>query len=64
MSYLIDVAKDVLDQSKTHRENISPSDWYEQNMVMPKGSAMAGKFSFDYTPYWREPDRDWETSIK
>ena len=54
MSY-IDTVKSILDQAKTHRSNVSPSEWYEQNMVMPKGSAMAGKFTFDHTPFWREP---------
>ena len=45
---------DLLDGTKREVSNISPSDWYEEHMVMPRGSAMAGKFSFDHTPYWRE----------
>lgn len=45
----------LIDTTKKHLSNIAPSEWYEKNMVMPQGSAFPGKFSFDLTPYWREP---------
>lgn len=44
----------IIDASVSHFSDILPSDWYEQNMVMPVNSALPGKFSFDTTPYWRE----------
>ena len=47
--------KSLINDSKIHLSSINPSDWYEQNMLMPRGSAFPGKFSFDLTPYWREP---------
>lgn len=34
--------------------DIKPSVWYEQNMVMPLGSAFPGPFRYNKTPYWRE----------
>jgi phage terminase large subunit GpA-like protein len=32
-----------------------PSEWFENNMVMPPGEAFPGPFKFDLTPYWKEP---------
>jgi phage terminase large subunit GpA-like protein len=55
MSHLEKQIALLLDTTKQHLSNISPSEWYEQNMVMPRGSAFPGKFEFDLTPYWREP---------
>lgn len=46
---------DILESTRLHISDLKPSVWYENNMVMPKGSAFPGKFSFDLTPYWREP---------
>lgn len=33
-----------------------PSDWVEANMILPDNtSKYPGRFSYDLTPYWREP---------
>lgn len=45
----------ILENSLYLFSDIKPSLWYEENMVMPPGSARPGRFSFDYTPYCREP---------
>lgn len=45
----------LLESTRRYLSDIKPSDWYEQNMVMPPSSAFPGKFSFDQTPFWREP---------
>lgn len=55
MSHFEKQIADILDSTKIYLSDTSPSEWYEQNMVMPRGSAFPGKFSFDLTPYWREP---------
>ncbi len=34
--------------------NKKPSDWFEENMVMPLGSAFPGAFKYSRTPYLRE----------
>lgn len=46
---------EIVESTRIHLSTIKPSEWYEQNMVMPRGSAFPGPFSFDLTPYWREP---------
>jgi phage terminase large subunit GpA-like protein len=46
---------EILDSTKIHISTLKPSEWYEQNMIMPRGSAFPGPFSFNLTPYWREP---------
>jgi phage terminase large subunit GpA-like protein len=53
--WLEKVFGDVLDSTRRHLSNLKPSDWYEANMVMPLGSAFPGPFSFDLTPFWKEP---------
>jgi phage terminase large subunit GpA-like protein len=45
----------ILDSTRIYISDLEPSVWFEQNMVMPRGSAFPGPFSFDLTPYWREP---------
>ena len=37
---------------------LAPSDWIEQNCILPPGSAMPGKFSFSTTPYFKGPADD------
>lgn len=46
---------DILESTRLHVSTLKPSEWYEKNMVMPRGSAFPGPFSFKLTPYWREP---------
>lgn len=53
-NYLDTITSQILKDAKSHRSNILPSEWYEENMVMPKGSALAGKFSYDHTPFMKE----------
>ena len=36
------------------KSNLKPSEWYEQNMIMPQGSAFPGPIKYDKTLYWRE----------
>jgi len=55
MSYLEREISKLFEATKVYMSDISPSEWYEKNMTMPRGSAFPGKFSFDLTPYWREP---------
>jgi len=45
----------IIESTRNYVSDIKPSDWYEQNMVMPRGSAFPGPFKFDLTPFWREP---------
>jgi len=52
--YLGDL-EELLDATRKYYSDIKPSEWYEQNMIMPTGSAFPGRFSFNQTPYWREP---------
>lgn len=52
---LLEIFDEILEASRLHVEHISPSRWYETKMIMPRGSAYPGPFSFDLTPYWREP---------
>lgn len=52
---LVGVFKEILDGTKLYLSHITPSQWYEHNMIMPRGSAFPGPFSYDLTPYWREP---------
>lgn len=54
MRYL-EILEDIIRSTRIHISDEKPSEWYEKNMVMPKGSAFPGPFSFDLTPYWREP---------
>lgn len=54
MSYLEKEIATIIDSTKSYLSNQLPSEWYEENMVMPIGTAFPGKFSFDLTPYWRE----------
>ena len=51
----LEVLEDILSETKVMLSDIKPSEWYEQNMIMPRGSAFPGPFKFDLTPYWREP---------
>lgn len=46
---------EILEGTRIYISNLKPSEWYEKNMIMPRGSAFPGPFSFDLTPYWREP---------
>lgn len=55
MSNYIESLENILDDCKIELSDILPSDWYEQNMIMPRGSAFPGPFSFELTPYWKEP---------
>lgn len=55
MSILSAVIDEILEETKIFVSNVKPSEWYEQNMIMPRGSAFPGPFSFDLTPYWKEP---------
>jgi len=55
MNYLEKEIANIIDSTKTYMSNQLPSEWYEENMVMPLGSAFPGPFSFNLTPYWREP---------
>lgn len=52
---LQEVFFDILENTRLHLYDLKPSDWYEANMVMPRGSAFPGPFSYKLTPYWREP---------
>lgn len=45
----------MLENTRLHLSDIKPSEWYESKMVMPRGSAFPGPFSFNLTPFWREP---------
>lgn len=45
----------IIQNTRLLVSDLKPSEWYEKNMVMPRGSAFPGPFSFDRTPYWREP---------
>jgi len=47
--------QDILKETEVYMSDILPSEWYEQNMIMPRGSAFPGPFKFDLTPYWKEP---------
>lgn len=51
----LEVLQDILSETKVLLSDIKPSEWYEKNMIMPRGSAFPGPFKFDLTPYWREP---------
>ena len=55
MSKLEETINEILGGTLSFVSDLSPSVWYEQNMIMPRGSAFPGPFSFDLTPYWREP---------
>jgi len=46
---------DMVDDAVVPVSDITPSIWYEENMIMPRGSAFPGPFKFDLTPYWKEP---------
>ena len=50
-----EVLTEIIDEAAVDISDIKPSEWYEKNMIMPRGSAFPGPFSFDRTPYWREP---------
>lgn len=54
MDYL-DTLTDIIENSSKELSDIKPSDWYAENMIMPRGSAFPGPFSFERTPYWKEP---------
>jgi len=47
--------KKLLEAARVSKEDITPSKWYEKNMVMPPGEPFPGPFSYDLSPYWREP---------
>jgi phage terminase large subunit GpA-like protein len=53
--FYLEPVNDIVDATRLHLSTIRPSVWYEKNMVMPRGSASPGPFSFEMTPYWREP---------
>lgn len=44
--------EEILDASRTHISTISPSEWAEKNIIMPK--PFPGPLSYDKTPYTRE----------
>src|SRR5690242_13656001 len=46
---------EILEATRLHLSDIKPSEWYESRMIMPRGSAFPGPFTFERTPYWREP---------
>lgn len=52
---LQEVFSEILESTRLHLSSIKPSEWYESKMIMPRGSAFPGPFSFERTPYWREP---------
>lgn len=45
----------LFERARVRRESILPADWYEANMIMPPGEPFPGPFSYDLSPYWREP---------
>lgn len=45
---------DLVDATRVKISNLRPSEWYEQNMVMPPGSAFPGPYRYTKTPYHRE----------
>lgn len=49
------IFKEILESTRLYLSHITPSEWYEKHMIMPRGSAFPGPFSYDLTPYWREP---------
>lgn len=49
-----EVLDDVIESMRIHISSQTPSNWYESNMIMPKGSAFPGPIRYDRTPYWRE----------
>ena len=49
------VFEEILESTRLHLSRITPSEWYEKKMIMPRGSAFPGPFSYDLTPFWREP---------
>lgn len=51
MSYQNQVL-DILETSRIHVSNIKPSNWAEQNIIMPK--PFPGPFRYDKTPYTRD----------
>jgi phage terminase large subunit GpA-like protein len=44
----------IIDATRVHISDISPSQFYMQNMVFPKGSAFPGPASYNLTPYLQE----------
>jgi phage terminase large subunit GpA-like protein len=53
MSYESEL-EDIIEGSRHEFSNIKPSDWYEQNRIMPPGSPYPGPWRYDRTPYMRE----------
>jgi len=52
----LDQSIDLIDGSEYLLSNMKPSDWAEANRIMTTDvSPFPGKFSFDMTPYLREP---------
>jgi phage terminase large subunit GpA-like protein len=50
---LIDINKDIFSYSMVKP---LPSEWAEKTLIIPDNvSRYSGKFSYDLTPYWREP---------
>lgn len=49
------VLRRSLEYGRVRKADISPSRWYEANMVMPQSKPFPGPFSYDLSPYWREP---------
>ena len=47
--------EEIIDDAFVKVSDVTPSIWYEENMIMPRGSAFPGPFKFDLTPFWREP---------
>ena len=45
---------EIIDSTKVHLSTLTPSEWYEANMVMPLGSAFPGSYRYHKTPYHRE----------
>ena len=55
MSDLKDKIKDLLNSADYRKSTMTPSEWAVKNRVLTTDvSPRPGKFSFDYTPYWKE----------
>lgn len=54
-NYVQNVFEEILESTRLYLSNVKPSEWYESRMIMPRGSAFPGPFSYNLTPFWREP---------
>lgn len=46
---------DLIDTSLVLRSDKIPSDWYQENMIMPASDTYPGPVRYDRTPFWAEP---------